>query len=187
MNQVANSTLPILETPRLILRPMATDDAQTVIRWRNARHVAIMSRETTNRDLSINQHLAWFAATRQDRTDYIIELKHENTPIGSVSFTLRSLTGFVSCAELGKYIGEETAQGHGYATEAVRSWIYNGFEGISLNCIFARTRRINLANIKINQRLGFTIEDFPVEFKTPSEKWIFMRLTKDQWLRQNFK
>jgi RimJ/RimL family protein N-acetyltransferase len=173
---------PILETPRLRLRPMREDDAAMVVRWRNADHVATMSRETTQGTLSIETHLDWLARTRSSRLDYIIEIRDDRQSIGSVSFTRHALEDFDLCAELGKYIGEQQALGKGYAYEAAHRWLEYGFGTLGLECVFARTRRINAANIKINNKLGFWIEDMPVQLGSALDEWIFMRLNREAWL-----
>ena len=93
---------------------MLPDDAPMIVRWRNSKHVASTSRVSTKGNLSLKQHLEWFAKTRDDQIDYIIELNEESLPIGSLSFAWRVLPGFKLCAELGKFIGEEKALGKVY-------------------------------------------------------------------------
>jgi len=161
---------------------MLPDDAPMIVRWRNSKLVASTSRDSTEGNLSLKQHLEWFAKTRDDRIDYIIELTKESLPIGSLSFAWRSLPGFKLCAELGKFIGEEKALGNGFASEATNLWLDYGFKTMKLDCVIARTRKNNSSNIKVNQKMGFTVEPWPAQFGEASDEWIFMRLTRAQWM-----
>lgn len=174
--------MSLLKSDRLYLRPMLPGDAPMIVRWRNSKHVASTSRESTKGNLSLKQHLEWFAKTREDQIDYIIELNKESLPIGSLSFAWRVLPGFKLCAELGKFIGEEKALGKGFASEATNLWLDHGFNALKLDCVIARTRKNNLSNIKVNQKMGFTVEPWPVQFGEASDEWIFMRLTRAQWM-----
>lgn len=176
--------MPILETQRLRLRPMTEDDALMVVSWRNAEHVASMSRETTESTLSIETHLDWFAKTRTKRVDYIVEIRDEHRSIGSLSLTFHPLADCTLCAELGKYIGDQNALGKGYAGEAAGRWLEYAFDTLGMECVFARTRRINTPNIRINDKLGFSIEPWPIQLGPTSEDWIFMLLTRSAWSRK---
>jgi RimJ/RimL family protein N-acetyltransferase len=173
----------VLETERLVLRPMLKQDAELVVEWRNAPHVQNMSLLNTARTLTLAEHLAWFEASRSKRIDYIICEKSLG-PIGSISFCERILAGYGVSAESGKYIGDSRALGKGYATEATAVWLDFGFSALGLDTVIARTRSTNMANIKINQKFGFSVEEFPQEI-LPQEpaKWIFMQLKKEESLR----
>ena len=180
-------TLPILETPRLFLRPMNADDASLVVSWRNSLPVASMSRQSTSDSFSIESHLEWFARTRSSRIDYIIEIRDERRPIGGLSFAWHTSTHGERCVELGKYIGDQETLGKGYATEAARRWLEYAFDTLNLECIFALTRRINTPNIRINIKLGFSIEPFLENFAWASDEWVFMRLNRADWMAKNTK
>lgn len=173
--------MEVLKSPRVCLRPMVLEDAALIVHWRNLTHVAQSSRLTQG-NLSLEQHKEWFGKTRDDRLDYVIELTEEKLPIGSLSFTWRILSGFNLCAELGKFIGVERVLGRGYASEATRLWLDYGFKTLKLEVIIARTRKGNLSNIKVNKKMGFTIEPWPSQFNETSDEWIFMQLTHKQWM-----
>lgn len=171
----------VLKSDRLFLRPMSPEDAEIIVRWRNSKHVASASRLSVAVKLSLKQHRKWFTRTRNDRIDYIIILTEDNQPIGSLSFTWRKIPGLDRCAELGKFIGEKKALGQGFATEATRLWLNYGFTKLKLESVIARTNINNLANIKINQKMGFTIRPLPKAFGETSNEWICMQLTRLQW------
>ncbi|MFM7010082.1 MAG: GNAT family N-acetyltransferase, partial [Betaproteobacteria bacterium] len=147
MGLISQNTLKVLDTPRLLLRPMTEGDTQTVVNWRNSEHVASMSMKGTNAILTADEHLSWFSKSRGERFDYIIEIKGANIPIGSISLTRCNYPGQKDCWELGKYIGDKSALGKGYATEAALRWVKYAFEDIKIAFIIARTRHDNIANI----------------------------------------
>lgn len=174
------AALPVLETPRLLLRPMTVQDAPDVVRWRNAPHVATMSRASTA-ELTMEEHLEWFEATRNERLDYIIIEKGSCQAIGSVSFTRLSLPQCERGAELGKYLGESSALGRGYGVEAAQRWLRFGFEILQLDCVIARTKETNAPNISVNERLGFKLARWPGSFGAPEQGMLFMLLDCQQW------
>lgn len=180
MISVNLENLPTLRTSRLLLRPMSEADTDLVVRWRNAEHIAKMSRETTQGSLTERQHLEWFRRSRNLRVDYVIIRKEMEQPIGSVSFTYLVLHDFSNCGELGKYIGEASALGQGFASEATREWLKFGFEKLNFDCIVSRTRAINRANIRLNEKLGFQIQPFPNELKPVESGWLFMQIYPHQ-------
>ncbi len=212
---------PILETRRLRLRPMTEADGEIVVSWRNSDHVASMNRAPQRENLTVEKHLEWFKRTRRCRVDCIIEERINETgelfledtscensrfrPIGSLSFTWRAVpeqflencTGSKNCAELGKYIGEKTALGKGYGYEATACWIEYGFSVLKLECVIAVVRAQNKANIRINEKIGFSVYGrFPEAFffedglqwtdahelcADGPDEWFFMALTRIDW------
>jgi RimJ/RimL family protein N-acetyltransferase len=173
--------LPELETKRLILRPMTIADAPMVVRWRNSAHVTAMSQESTNSDLTIEQHLRWFTTSRNQRLDYIVLEKAAQKPIGSVSFTWVELSQCSPCAESGRYIGEPNALGNGYGLEAARGWLTFGFEILNLKCVVARTKVENIKNLRINRRLNYQAVAWPSEFGPDAPGFVFMCLRSEDW------
>lgn len=173
---IINNYFPNLETERLILRPMLESDARLVINWRNSERIATMTRQSFKQELTQEDHLKWFAISRSLRIDYIIVEKETNNPIGSVSFKWMALSDCHKCGELGKYIGETSALGKGFAFEFTKRWIEFGFDELGLDCIIAITRASNAPNIRVNQKLGFKSEPFPSELEPMPSGWLFMRL-----------
>ena len=171
----------IIETKRLILRPMTEHDAALVVKWRNNPHVSSMNLQATKK-LTIEDHLAWFNSSRQNRVDYIIVIKSNKKPIGSVSMYWPSSIGLQNSGESGRYIGDIEELGKGYATEAAEAWIDFAFTKLFLNSVVARTHISNIPNQRINQKLGFKRESFPEGFRECENDWMLMKLEKSQWL-----
>jgi len=93
--------MDLLKTERLTLRSMSQDDAAMVVAWRNMPHVQSVGSNQMNGRFSVERHLKWFVATREDRYDVIIVVSAEQRPIGSMSFSRCSMSGFMNCWELG--------------------------------------------------------------------------------------
>ena len=113
----------------------------------------------------------------------MLDLKDEHRSIGSVSLSWREFPPHRICGELGKYVGEVSSLGKGYASEATARWLEYAFEDVNLDCVIARTRRDNCPNIKLNQKLGFKVQPWPEELQRTSDDFIFMSLTKDEWMQ----
>jgi RimJ/RimL family protein N-acetyltransferase len=61
-------------------------------------------------------------------------------------------------AELRKLIGEPDARGHGLAEEATWLWILYGIHGLGLEKMYVSTLQTQIANIELNERIGFRVE-----------------------------
>jgi RimJ/RimL family protein N-acetyltransferase len=61
-------------------------------------------------------------------------------------------------AELRKLIGDPAYRGRGLAEEATRLWVNYGFQGLGLKKIFVSTLQTQVANIKLNEKIGFQVE-----------------------------
>lgn len=172
--------LPIIETERLLMRPMKDIDAVDVVRWRNDPRISSVSKSQSKGEMiTIESHLTWFHHTRNNRIDYIVNLKENKCAIGVWNFKEYNSSLFKNCMELGRLIGETWALGRGYAKEASKAWIRFGFDSLKLDAVFSVNERSNLAPQKINISLGFQL------FMTPgnhNEKWITLILTRDRYL-----
>lgn len=61
-------------------------------------------------------------------------------------------------AELRKLIGDPEARGQGLAEKATRLWIHYGIHGLGLQKIYVSTLQTQIANIKLNESIGFQME-----------------------------
>lgn len=170
-----------LSTRRLLLRPMSPQDAECIVRWRNSQHVAGMMMRQRKAELTPEEHLSWFVKTRHHRHDYIIELRTDRRPIGTVSLDWRACPRDQKCAEIGKLIGERSALGRGYAKEATIAWMQFAFDEAQFELVYSQTRADNVANLAINRTLGFRAESWPDWLEQPEGDWTFSVLTRDDW------
>jgi RimJ/RimL family protein N-acetyltransferase len=61
-------------------------------------------------------------------------------------------------AELRKLIGDPERRGKGLAEEATRLWVQYGISGLGLRKIYVSTLQTQIANIKLNENIGFKVE-----------------------------
>jgi len=77
-------------------------------------------------------------------------------PIGALAYL--NIDPVQKKAELRKLIGDPAARGHGYAKRATQYWIEYGVSTLGLRKIYVNTLDTNLANIRLNEQLGFRVE-----------------------------
>ncbi len=148
----------ILETERLILRPLELSDAPIIQKFVSAKEVAAptfsiphpypkdgaedfirWAQVQTGSDSNYN-----FAITRKDNGDLL----------GCISLMCNPQH---EVAEIGYWIGVPH-WGQGYATEAVRRMIQFAFKKISLNRIFGQYFTTNPASGRVMQKAGMVYE-----------------------------
>ena len=133
--------------------------------------------------LTIEEHLEWFDRTRENRIDYVMQLRSDGRTIGTVSLDFDVCPTQSRCAESGRILGELDLQGRGYSKEAAVRWMDFAFSHILLDCVFARIRADNAANLAIGTALGFARSPWPKWLEHPKGSWIFSVLTKKDWNR----
>lgn len=80
----------------------------------------------------------------------------DGTPIGLTAFLNHDAEQ--RTAELRKLISGDGLRGRGYGKAATRLWLRYGFEELNLHKIYLTTLDTNVRNIRLNERLGFTLE-----------------------------
>ena len=154
----------ILESDRIILRPMVIEDADLIVKWRSDPEI---SKWVFSEPPTIEEHLKWFYGPKPDRIDYVICLKdstvggfllpstQKEIPIGTVNFKNIDMG---HSAEAGKILGDHSQWGKGLAEEAFVLWLKDGFEQLRFKKIYAFTKMNNSRNIQLNLQIGFIIE-----------------------------
>lgn len=135
---------------RLIYRGIAWKDADAIVSWRN--EPDNLANFFDQRPLTLESHLAWFEKYLDDpsRIDFMIS-DGAGKQIGTV--TLSSIESG-SC-EVGYLIGDKSARGKGYATEAVRAACHYAFEELGLCCVDARIKPDNTLSERVAAKVGF--------------------------------
>lgn len=80
----------------------------------------------------------------------------DEKPIGALAYL--NIDREQKKAELRKLIGDPAARGQGYARRAGQYWIEYGVSTLGLRKIYVNTLETNLANIRLNEMLGFRVE-----------------------------
>lgn len=147
-------SLPPIETPRLLLRPLTRSDLPTTLAWRNKDRVR--SGFFTSRCLTPEEHAAWFEkyTRRDDDQVFLISDLATSRPVGQVA--LYRMSG--EDAEFGRLmIGEDDSLGHGIAQEASQAILDFGFNALGLKRIYLDVLSNNDRARKLYLRLGFRI------------------------------
>lgn len=137
-----------IRTTRLVLRPLALEDAELVVAWRN---------DPLNAELflspppTLEQHLKWFASARPHRVDYVITVQSSGAVVGTLNYVLDA----AGRAETGTLIGSRAHRGMGIASEAKLAWTLFGFAALPIDSIVVRIRADNERMIHIDERLGY--------------------------------
>lgn len=80
----------------------------------------------------------------------------DRKPIGALAFL--DVNQEQGTAELRKLIGDPDARGKGLAEEATLLWINYGMQILALEKIYVSTLQTHMANIRLNERIGFRVE-----------------------------
>jgi RimJ/RimL family protein N-acetyltransferase len=125
-------------------------DSNRVLELRNARSVLDMM--AVPERILPEEHATFIKNYgRKPRLDFMIVQDEDCSCVGGVSLNLTSRG-----LEIGKYIGDARFLGQGIAKAAMQSFLQYLQVEFGGNEIIARTRRDNLRNIKLNQKLGFS-------------------------------
>ncbi|MGA2866497.1 MAG: GNAT family N-acetyltransferase [Verrucomicrobiota bacterium] len=182
---------PTLETERLLLRPLTTDDAATVARLAGSREIAHTTISIPH-PYSEDQAREWIAArTGQSATDkelvFGVVTREDAQLVGAVG--LREIDTEHSQAETGFWIGVPS-WGKGYVTEAARRVIRYAFEELKLNRIYAHHMVRNPASGRVLEKLGMKREGL---LRQRVRKWgvfedvVLMAILHDDWRQMSGK
>ncbi len=154
-----SSRQPTLETPRLLLRPFAFEDAPALARLAGRREIADTTISVPH-PYSEQQAREWIShhmelGNEAKEAAFAIVEKNTGQLIGSAG--LRDLNQEHSHAEMGCWIGVEF-WGRGYATEAARALLQFGFEELQLNRIHAHHMLRNPASGRVLEKIGMRRE-----------------------------
>ena len=186
-DRMNSETLPIITTPRLVLRWISEDDVDSIYEifsdpqvmryWStvplaNREAAAELQREIAGSNEN-NSMLKWGLA-----------LRDSNTVIGTTTLFHLSLEN--GRAEIG-YAMARAHWGKGYMNEALNALVTHAFEAMELRRLEADVDPRNAASIRTLERLGFQREGFL------RERWhvngeiqdaLFYGLLRREWLKQ---
>jgi RimJ/RimL family protein N-acetyltransferase len=144
------SSIPVLETARLVLRAPRLGDAKAITTLANDRHIA----ENTARiphPYKITDAKDWIGGANKnaDEEQYVITLA-DGTLIGGCSLATRDDPP----AEVGYWLGRPF-WGKGFATEAVRALIDHAFGDLDHEALQSSARVTNPASRRVLEKCGF--------------------------------
>jgi RimJ/RimL family protein N-acetyltransferase len=143
------SSIPVLETERLVLRAPRLEDAKAVVALASDRRVA----ENTARiphPYRISDALEWITSVNADGGKQTFLITLAGTPIGACGIDLRD----GPTPELGYWVGAPHWD-QGYATEAARAVIDHGFADLGHEALQAGARVSNPASRRVLEKCAF--------------------------------
>jgi RimJ/RimL family protein N-acetyltransferase len=157
-------TVPIIETPRLILRRLASydapalhemlSDAETMRYWSTVPHVALAESEAW-----VAESVA--AQTRGDAHDFAV--LRDGRLVGRVAFWMGNEIGFLFHRDV---------WGQGIAREAVAALLHYGFGTLRFTSVRADVDPENLRSLLLLERLGFKRTGTAERTFKIGERWV---------------
>lgn len=143
-----------LRTERLILRPIRSEDAESLFPALNdPQNMRLWSRGPLETPKEVRDYLAWNIHGEGVECFAVARLEAPDDALGWVILMDRK----PDVAEIG-YMFRPDAQGQGIAREAASALIRHGFETRTLRRIWADTDTENAASIRLLESLGFECE-----------------------------
>lgn len=172
----------LITTERLILRPVAADDAEAIATLADNYKVAVMlARLPYPYKLEhARQFIDWVKAEPEDQKVFILSLRNEaRTFIGVCSYERRG----DEHPELGYWLGEPY-WGKGYMSEAVKAVTDHAFGVAKHERLISGCRLQNLASRRVLEKAGFEhsgryeIDSLVLKAKVPGHRFV---LTRARW------
>ena len=155
-----SETLPIITTPRIVLRWISEDDIDSLYEIFSNRHVMRYwsSEPLADREAAADLQCE-IASGNENETMFKwgLALRDSNTVIGTT--TLFNLNLDNGRAELG-YAMSHAHWGKGYMNEALNALVSHAFEVMDLRRLEADVDPRNAASIRLLEKLGFQREGF---------------------------
>ncbi len=139
-----------ISAPRVTIRRYQEDDLELLDSWVSDPQGRLFLLTRTGGASSSLEALV----DAEDSVFGIVE--HEGRPIGTLAYI--NLDVELGTAELRKLIADPGVRGRGYAKEATQYWLEYGVTNLGLRKIYLNTLDTNLANIRLNEQLGFRVE-----------------------------
>ena len=166
VNTTAKSKAKFLETERLILRAISSDDFIAIHSWAsNHENTRYMAWGPNTEE----QTLEFISSVRPER-DFAVVLKESNQIIGSCGIYPNKDN---DTAEMGWILHKDHWK-RGYGTELCRELIRYGFEDIKLRRIYAPCAAVNYGSYRIMERNGMRREALHVKafWARVDKEWI---------------
>ena len=139
----------LIETGRLILRPLVIEDAKDVFEW--------VADPIVNRYMpyalyqNVHQAEEWITSLLEDKNEFGFYLKDAKKVIGSGSITFSEERAAYALG----YNLNRNFWGMGYATEAAKAMIEWAFQNLDAKDFYAIHANENVASGKVLQKCGF--------------------------------
>lgn len=155
----------IVETERLILRPVKIADAEDIFEYsQDEENVYYLYDKYESVEVGRARIASYFE--KEPLGKYGIVLKENNKLVGTIDFRVNNLQGEIGYGLNKKYWG------HGYVPEAARALIKLGFEIFHLPHIAASCLEENHRSARVMQKCGMQLEARRPKTRLFHNKWI---------------
>ena len=146
---------PVIETPRLLLRPYRDADAADLYAYSRDPRVGVIAGWQPHR--SEEESLRFLRTVFSAPDVFALELRESGRAVGSIGFVGAHPAGeHPGCPddEIG-YALRPDRWGRGYMPEAVRALLHYGFETMGLNTIWCGVYDFNRKSQRVAEKCGF--------------------------------
>ena len=179
----------ILKTDRLILRPWAETDANSLYEYAKDLDVGPIAGWPPHK--SVEESLEVIKNVLQGKECYAICEKDSDVAIGSIELKLKGRTDMTDRddeCEMGFWIGKPY-WGRGYIPEAAAELLRRGFEDLGMTRIWCGYYDGNEKSKRAQEKIGFTYHhtcnDVPVSLMGEVRVGHTNVMTRESWLRKN--
>lgn len=171
-----------LEGARVLLRPITMEDTPLIVKWRSL--PSVYMNLYSRKPITFAEHEGWMRnnVLTGKCAQFIIVDKKMQMPVGSVF--IKNIDRQAQKGEYGIFIGEESARGKGFGSEAARLMLQYGFGTMGLHRIYLSVFAYNQAAIHSYHRAGFETEGvFRDDFADYGhyEDIVWMAALKEEW------
>lgn len=134
------------------LRPMAEDDLERVLAWRN--HPDVRRWMYTTHEIGMEEHRTWFAASAEDPRRHLLVYELDGEACGFVNVTVDTVADSAGAsATWGFYLAPDAPRGSGRGLG--RAAIDHAFEAMAISELRGEALASNANSIAFHRRLGF--------------------------------
>lgn len=189
-----NTTIPKLETPRLIVRGGTHEDALAAAEYMS-RNMTYLAPTEPSRPPEFYTQNYWLEVIKNNDFEYTAGsscrffIFHKSSP--KVVIGTAGLTGILRGPFQACYLGyglDEKMQGHGYMTEALQNIVGFAFgrpgKGLNLHRIMANHLPSNTQSAAVLKRLNFVCEGLARDYLLIEGRWqdhVLNALTNVNW------
>jgi RimJ/RimL family protein N-acetyltransferase len=147
---------PFLLGPNIYLRPLEPDDARTLVPWFNDPEVTRFL--LRYQPMTLAEEVEWLRHAGQSATDVVLGImtRADERLVGTTG--LHNVDQRNRHAAIGISLGDKTAWGKGYGTEAMRLLVRHAFDTLNLNRVWLHVYEYNERAVRVYQKVGFRLE-----------------------------
>ena len=177
--------MPILETRRLILRPMRRSDVSDIVALAGDEAVATKTASIpyplTHREAEgwLDRHLR---SGGGKELVFAIEHKEDQMFLGAIGLLIPRAR---EAAPMGYWLGR-SFWNQGYMTEAIRRLLHYAFDELDVTAVRAAAYPDNPASMRVQEKAGMTFvgrEMEPAPARGGDKEVLVREITRAQWLR----